>query len=107
MITAENMAAESVPMNTNGIPYVHPNIRTFLTKIRICRFYIHIRPSKIRMRRGVIRIFPPYIRGRGRTAADTREEVIAAENMAAKSVPMNIHITPRIWFRGQGLESKV
>ena len=38
------------------------------------------------------------------TAADTREEVMAAENMAAKSVPMNIHITPRIWCRFQVLE---
>jgi hypothetical protein len=50
-------------------------------------------------------MFPPNIWGRGRTAADTREEVIAAENMAAKSVPMNIHNTGCTYKTGLYLNS--
>ena len=72
VIAAENMAAKSVPMKTHGMPYVHPNIRTFLPKIRICRVYIRVSPLNIRMCKDFIRIFPPNIWGRGRTAADTR-----------------------------------
>ena len=57
------MAAKSVPMKTHGMPYVNPNIRTFLTKIRICRVYIHILPCKFRMRMGVYTYVSPQYMG--------------------------------------------